>query len=91
MKFRATCNLMFDFETDLPYNQAVELARNHLDNIKIGDGIDDLRLVLQVDRLKNKIEKIKIGEFAIDDVFPYISNDETKKSSQLVMKNTLSK
>lgn len=79
MKFRATCNLMFDFETDLPYNQAVELARNHLDNIKIGDGIDDLRLVLQVDRLRNKIEKIKIGEFSIDDVFPYISNDETKK------------
>ena len=59
MKFRATCNLMFDFETDLPYNQAVELARKHLDDIKIGDEIDDLRFVLQVDKLRNKIEKIK--------------------------------
>jgi len=79
MKFRATCNLMFDFETDLPYNQAVELARKHLDDIKIGDGIDDLRFVLQVDKLRNKIEKIRIGEFSIEDVFPYLSNDETKK------------
>jgi len=79
MKYRATCTILWDFETELPYEQALQEARKHLDEIPVKDGINDIRIVVQLDKLKSKVEKIKLGEFSVDDVFENITINPTKK------------
>ena len=83
MRLRATCNLIFDYESDLPYNEAVGLARKHLDSIKFENNIEDLRIVLQVDKLKEKVERIRLGEFSFDDFFPFVTNEKVKKEYEI--------
>lgn len=79
MKFRATCNLIFDFETDLPQEEALELARKYLNGVKFDKDLQDTRIVLQVDKLKNKTERIKLGEFDFDEVYPYVTEEPSKR------------
>jgi len=79
MKLRATATIMWDFDTDLPYAQAMEIAKHHLDEIPIHDNMKDVRLLIQLDKLRNKVEKVRIGEFQFDEVFPYFSNENNKK------------
>lgn len=79
MKYRCTSTIIFDFETDLPYEQALNLAKNHLDEIPFKEGLENTRTVLQLDKLKSKVEKIKIGEFQFDEVFPFITEENSKK------------
>ena len=83
MRLRATCNLIFDYDSDLPYNEAVGLARKHLDSIKFDNNIEDLRIVLQVDKLKEKVDRIKLGEFSFDDFFPFVTNEKIKKEYEI--------
>jgi hypothetical protein len=87
MKYRATCTILFNFESDLPYEQALELAKQHLDDIPMKEGIDDIRTILQLDKLKSKVEKIKLGEFTLDEVIPFITNDPERKEYKV--KNTI--
>jgi hypothetical protein len=79
MKYRCTCTIIFDFETDLPYEQAINLAKDYLDEIPIKEGLENTRTVLQLDKLKSKVEKIKLGEFKLDEVFPFITEENSKK------------
>ena len=83
MRLRATCNLIFDYECDLPYNEAIGLARKHLDNIKFENNIEDLRIVLQVDKLKDKVERIRLGEFSFDDFFPFVTHEKLRKEYEI--------
>lgn len=78
-KYRASCSICFDFDTDLPYHEAVELAKKHLNDIPASDGIQDIRILLQLDKLKNKVEKIRLAEFTLDEVIPYFSTEHTKR------------
>ena len=82
MRLRATCNLIFDYDSDLPYNEAVGLARKHLDSIKFDNNIEDLRIVLQVDKLKEKVDRIKLGEFSFDDFFLLLQMKKLKKNTR---------
>ena len=79
MKFRATATIVWDFETDLPYEQAVEFAKRHLNEIPSHDNMKDVRLLIQLDKLRNKVEKIRLAEFQFDEVFPYFSDESNKK------------
>ena len=79
MRYRAVATITWDFETDLPYNQAVEMARKHLCDVPVQDGLKDVRILLQLDKLKSKSERIKIGEFTLDEVIPYFSNEHIKR------------
>lgn len=79
MRYRASCTLMFDFESDLNPDQALEYAKKQLDEIKICDNIDIIKSVTQIDKLKSKVEKIKLGEFPLNEVLPFITHEPLKK------------
>jgi len=78
-RFRATANIIWDFDTTLSKDQAVELARQHLGDLPNKDGMSDLRLIIRLDKLKDKVQKVKLGEFSPDDVIPFLTKEETKK------------
>jgi hypothetical protein len=82
-RFRATAQIIWDFDTNVSKDQAVELARQHLDELPVKDGMSDLRLVLRLDKLKDKVEKVRLGEFSAKDVIPYLSKEETKKEYEI--------
>ena len=73
MKFRATATITWDFDTQLSHNEALELANKHLGEIPNLDNIKDLRHVIRLDKLKEKVEKIRLGEVKIEDVMPFLS------------------
>ena len=83
MKLRATCNVVFDFESDLPYDEAVLLARRHLDSIKFDNQLSDLRVVLQVDKLKDKSERVRLGEVSPEEVFPFVTGAKGKREYEI--------
>jgi hypothetical protein len=57
----------------------VELAHQHLGELPNKDGMSDLRLIVRLDRLKDKVQKVRLGEFTPDDVIPFLTKEETKK------------
>jgi 5-methylcytosine-specific restriction endonuclease McrA len=79
MRYRATATISWDFDTQLSHNEAQELANRHLGEFPNQDGINDLRLVVRLDKLKEKVEKVKLGEFPIEDVIPFISKEDSKR------------
>lgn len=79
MKLRATCNIVFEYESDLPYDEAALIARKHLDSIKFDGSLGDVRVVLQVDKLKDKSERLRLGEFSFDEFFPFVTASKGKR------------
>ena len=55
------------------------MARQHLGELPVKDGMSDLRLVLRLDKLKDKVEKIRLGEFSSKDVIPYLTKEDVKR------------
>lgn len=78
-KFRATATVVWDFDSDLPQERALELAKQQIEGISPQLGLSDLRLVVRLDKLKEKIQKVRLGEFEIADVIPYITKEDTKR------------
>src|SRR4051812_12602066 len=86
MRHRATATITWDFDVtasrpngSLSPKDIQEIAERHLGQIPALDGINDLRLVVRVDKLKEKVEKVRVGEFKIEDVIPFIVKEEVKK------------
>jgi len=80
MRYRVTCTIIWDFESDLPQAQALQLARKHLDEIPSKDGMEDIRCILNLDCLRSKVERIKLGEVALEDVFSNVTVQPSKKT-----------
>lgn len=74
MRYKVTGTVTWQVESDSDEN-AMNLANEEMSKFPTGF---DLRL-LRLDKLKEKIEKVKLGEFSIDDVIPYISERKIKK------------
>ena len=74
MRFKATGTVTWHLECD-SVEQATSLANEEISKFPSGF---DLRL-LRLDKLKEKIEKIKLGEFSLDDVLPYITEKKLKR------------
>jgi HNH endonuclease len=79
MKYRAIANIIWEFDSELNYDQSLEIANKHLGKIPVQDDISDLRLVLRLDRIKEKTEKVQLGEFKIDEVMPFLTKEDTRK------------
>lgn len=85
MKYRAIATITWDFDVSprssgsLSPQDIQEAAQQHLGQIPVQDGMNDLRLVLKIDKIRQKIEKVRVGEFKIEDVIPFITKDETKR------------
>ena len=79
MRFRANSIITWEFESNSP-EEAEKLANHYLEFFsKIG--IKELRSTLRLDKLKDKVEKIKLGEFKTEEVFPFLDK-ENKKTFQ---------
>lgn len=80
MRWRATATITWDLETqNMSQPQALELANKHLGELQTQDGIKDLRLVVRLDKLKEKVEKVNLGEFKIEEVMPFITKEDVKR------------
>jgi hypothetical protein len=79
MKYRAIATVSWDFDTQLSQKEALEFADNHLGGFLKQDEFNDLRLVVRLDKLKEKVEKVKIGEFKIEDVIPFLTKEDEKR------------
>jgi hypothetical protein len=79
MRYRATATISWDFDTQLPHNEAQEFANKHLGEFPNQDGLNDLRLVVRLDKLKEKVEKVRLGEFTIEEVIPFITKEDSKR------------
>ena len=85
MKYRAVATITWDFDVSprssgaLSPKEIQEAAQQHLGQIPIQDGISDLRLILKIDKIRQKIEKVRVGEFKIEEVIPFITKEETKR------------
>ena len=74
MRFKVIGTVTWSIESDSLEN-AQELANQEI--CKLPKGFD-LRL-LRLDKLKDKIEKIRLGEFSLDEVIPYITEKKVKR------------
>lgn len=78
MRFRATATVIWEIDAGSP-DEALELANRHLGEIPNQDGMADARLVIRLDKLKQKVEKVRLGEFKPEDVIPYITKADVKR------------
>ena len=77
MKYRSTVTLTWDFDSDLSSEEALVFAKRQIESV--AQGITNARTGVRVDRLKEKVHKVRLGEFKPEDVIPYITKDETKR------------
>ena len=80
MRYRANVTLSWDFDSDLPIEEAVELAKHYLDPLPQTEG---LKSTIRLDKLKEKVQKVRIGEFPLDAVMPYVTRDEGKREYEV--------
>jgi 5-methylcytosine-specific restriction endonuclease McrA len=78
-KYRATATVVWDFDSELPQEQALEHAKAQIEGLPPQQGMADLRTAVRLDKLKEKVQKVKLGEFEIADVMPYITKDDSKR------------
>lgn len=78
-KFRVTATVVWDMESDLPQDKTLALVKEQLDAMPIPSGMTDVRLVARLDKLKEKIQRVRLGEFKPEDVIPYITKEDHKR------------
>lgn len=83
MRYRITTSIVWDFDTDLSQEQALEQCKQKIDGVSSYLGINDLRLVMRLDKIREKIQKVKLGEFTLDDILPYITKEDSKKEYEV--------
>lgn len=76
MEYRVNCNIVWDIESELCFEDVTELAKNQLkDKILSGDA----KIILNIDFLKDRNKPIRIGQINHDDFYPYIGFKAPKK------------
>lgn len=78
MRFRATASVSWEINAKNS-TEAQELANKHLADLPTNDDVKDFRIVIRLDKLKDKVEKIRLGEFKIDEVIPHLSKENVKR------------
>jgi 5-methylcytosine-specific restriction endonuclease McrA len=72
--------MVWDFDSELQPEEAVADAKAKLEKIHLQFGIADARMVIRIDPLKEKVQKVRLGEFELSDVIPYITKDDVKRT-----------
>lgn len=80
---KVIATLTWKFDSDAPFETCLEYAKAQLDGILESDphGHDFEGFDVQVDLAKMKDRKrlVHLGEFSLDDVFPHVTEDLTKR------------
>lgn len=82
--FKAIATITWKFESDDPPNECLEFAKKKLEEIldcnPHGREFDGFSVQVDLARMKAKKKLIHIAEFVPEEVFPYITEEETKRS-----------
>jgi len=73
-RFQAIATITWDFETrSLSQKDIQAMAEQHLREIPKLEGMNDIRSVVRVEKVK--IEKVRVAEFKIEEVMPFVEFD----------------
>ena len=82
-QFKIITTICWKFETDLTEEESLEYAKKQLEQIldssPQGDDFDGFSVQIDLARMKDRKRLIHLGEFDLDEVMPFISENETKR------------
>lgn len=79
MRYQATASISWIIDTDLSREEVMKIANSHLNEFFIKENLPDPKVIINLNKLKDKIEKIRLGEFSLQDVMPYFGDDAPPK------------
>lgn len=81
--YKAICTITWRFESDEDIKFCLENAKSQLDEIldsnPHGENFESFCVQMDITRMKDRKKPIHVGEFDFDEVFPYITEVETKR------------
>lgn len=77
MKYRGVVTISWDFESDLSYSKAVGVLKKNLEEFFIKS--TDENILFQLEDIKTRTGRVRLGEFPIDQVMPYVGETEKRE------------
>lgn len=81
--YKTTITLSWKFDTNKNHGEALEYAKKQLEKIvdlkPKGEDFESFTAHVSLTKLKNKKKMEHLAEFSLEDVFPYITEAETRK------------
>ena len=82
-QYKIITTLTWKFETDDPPEECLESAKKQLESIlntqPTGENFDGFTVQVDLARMKDRKRLIHLGEFNLDDVMPYLTEEEVKR------------
>ena len=82
-QFKCIATLCWKFDSDEDYQQSLERAKQQLEQIldssPQGGEFDGFSIQIDLARMKDRKRLIHLGEFNLDEVFPYVTEHESKR------------
>jgi len=82
-QYKIIATITWKFESDETNKGCLEYAKRQLDQIldthPQGEDFDGFGIQVDLAKMKERKRLMHIGEFGLDDVFPYITKEETKR------------
>lgn len=85
--FKVISTICWKFEADLTDKEALEYAKHQIDQIvhthPQGEAFDGFSIQVDLAHMKDRKKLIHMGEFSVEEVFPFVSTEETKRDYQV--------
>lgn len=78
MRYRVVATLQWDLETDLSVEDAEKSIIQNLDTSKIE--AKNVLKSLRMEKLKEKVDKVRLGEVRLDEVMPFVAKESARKN-----------
>ena len=82
-QYKVIATLTWQFDIELEHAECLERAKQQLEEIldsnPQGNDFDGFRIQVDLARMKDRKKLIHLGEFGLDEVMPYITEQESKK------------
>ena len=86
-QYKAIATLTWKFDSDEPPEECLEKAKIQLDSIlnsnPSGEDFDGFCVQVDLARMKDRKKLVHLGEFDLEEVLPFITEDETKKDYEV--------
>lgn len=81
--YKCIATLCWKFDTDLSSDKSLQMAKDQLEAIldchPKGDDFEDFTIQVDLAKMKDRQRLIHLGEFQLEDVFSFITEDESKR------------
>lgn len=86
-QFKVIATLTWKFDTDRDHNESLEYAKKQLDEIletkPKGCDFDGFTIQVDLAKMKDRKRLIHLGVFELNEVFPFVTVEDTKKEYQV--------